>query len=83
MAKQLELFSEYLGSVFLSGDKPTPNVKPENQPLNKKIETSLRLLRAAAAKSENPIEISYSGGKDSDVMIDCKDFLENYFGIEL
>lgn len=70
MAKQLELFSEYLGSVFLSGDKPTPNVKPENQPLNKKIETSLRLLRAAAAKSENPIEISYSGGKDSDVILE-------------
>lgn len=45
------------------------NRMPEYEPLPKKVERALWLLRAAAADSDQPIEISYSGGKDSDVIL--------------
>lgn len=42
----------------------------EGLSLENKVERALRLLRSAAAKSNQPIEISYSGGKDSDVILE-------------
>lgn len=38
--------------------------------LKVKIDKALKLLRAAASESEEPIEVSYSGGKDSDVILE-------------
>lgn len=39
-------------------------------PLEKKVERALSLLRSAASDYDEPIEISYSGGKDSDVILE-------------
>lgn len=41
-----------------------------DEQLQTKINRALRLLRIAAANSEEPIEIQYSGGKDSDVILE-------------
>lgn len=38
--------------------------------LDEKIDRALRLLRAASSEKEGPIEVSYSGGKDSDVILE-------------
>ena len=62
--------------VNLFDDQPTQKrksqkkIKPEDEPLEKKIERALWLLRTAAADSDQPIEVSYSGGKDSDVILE-------------
>lgn len=40
------------------------------KPLDEKIDKALRLLRAATSENEGPIEVSYSGGKDSDVILE-------------
>lgn len=67
---QLDLFDDESSTV----DRPKKNrqkkVKPEDEPLEKKIERALWLLRTAAADSDEPIEVSYSGGKDSDVILE-------------
>ena len=51
----------------------------------RKIDFALKLLRNIP--QDGPIELSYSGGKDSDVIlelgIDTKQYLENYFHIDL
>lgn len=39
------------------------------EPLEKKVERAIRLLQTASTGSKEPIEISYSGGKDSDVIL--------------
>lgn len=51
-------------------NKRQKKIKPEDEPLEKKIERALWLLRTAAADSEHTIEVSYSGGKDSDVILE-------------
>lgn len=38
--------------------------------LEKKIEIALQLLKAASRGTKEPIEVSYSGGKDSDVILE-------------
>lgn len=43
---------------------------PTKENLEKKIERALWLLHNAAADSDKPIEVSYSGGKDSDVILE-------------
>lgn len=37
--------------------------------LQKKIDRAIRLIKAAAPKDGSPIEVAYSGGKDSDVIL--------------
>ena len=68
-AIQLDLFDD----SFQNGNSPKKKrkrkVKPEDEPLEKKIERALWLLRTAAADTDQPIEVSYSGGKDSDVIL--------------
>lgn len=72
MAKviQLDLFD----SSFQNGNRSKKNwkrkVKPEDEPLEKKVERALWLLRTASADTDQPIEIAYSGGKDSDVILE-------------
>ena len=40
-----------------------------SQELQKKIEQSIKLLQTIAKKYDQPIEVAYSGGKDSDVIL--------------
>lgn len=63
---QLDLFEEQPNKKKIRQKK----LKPEDEPLSKKIERALRLLRLAASESQNPIEVSFSGGKDSDVILE-------------
>ena len=69
-AIQLDLFDD----SFQNGNSPKKKrkrkVKPEDEPLEKKVERALWLLRTAGADTDEPIEISYSGGKDSDVILE-------------
>lgn len=66
---QLELFDDTpkQGKPKKTRKKRTD---PAKEPLEKKIERALWLLRTAAADSDKPIEVSYSGGKDSDVVLE-------------
>jgi phosphoadenosine phosphosulfate reductase len=50
--------------------KKKKKIDPSEEPLEKKIERALWLLRTATADAEQPIEVSYSGGKDSDVILE-------------
>lgn len=63
--QQLDLFD---AQPKRCGKKRTTN--PSKEPLDKKIERAIRLLQMATAGSNEPIEISYSGGKDSDVILE-------------
>ena len=66
---QLDLFEDL--DVQIKPKKNRPNkIKLEDEPLERKIERALWLLRSAAADSDQPLEISYSGGKDSDVILE-------------
>lgn len=70
--------------------------------LQKKVDRAVRFLKSIP--DEDPVEVAYSGGKDSDVIcsatpsstsrsdsgrhylpppINCKEFLSNYFKVEL
>ena len=40
-----------------------------SEDLQKKINQSVKLLQSVGARTEGPIEIAYSGGKDSDVIL--------------
>lgn len=40
------------------------------EPLEKKIERALKMIRSFGRLSDEPIEVSYSGGKDSDVILE-------------
>ena len=40
-----------------------------SEDLQKKIDQSVKLLQSVGARTEGPIEIAYSGGKDSDVIL--------------
>ena len=62
---QLDLFGD-----LPQQDKPKRkhNADLAKEPLSVKIDNALRLLRAADGKE--PIEVSYSGGKDSDVILE-------------
>ena len=64
---QLSLFDD---SPMPNNSKRKKTVGPELEPLCKKIELAIRLLCAAAIDNGEPIEISYSGGKDSDVILE-------------
>ena len=66
---QLNLFDDQ-PKQDKSKKKRKKQIKPEDEPLENKIERALRLLRAATADSDQPIEVSYSGGKDSDVILE-------------
>ena len=66
---QLDLFDD-LPQQGKPKKKRQKKIKPEDEPLEKKIERALWLLRTAAADSDQPIEVSYSGGKDSDVILE-------------
>lgn len=67
---QLDLFDDKPKQTGKPKKKRKPNVKPEDEPLQKKIDRALWLLRIAASYSDQPIEVSYSGGKDSDVILE-------------
>lgn len=41
-----------------------------NKTLQKKIERAIRLLQNIRLENDEPIEIAYSGGKDSDVILE-------------
>ena len=69
-AIQLDLFDDSFQNGNSSKKKRKRKVKPEDEPLDKKVERALWLLRTAAADTDEPIEISYSGGKDSDVILE-------------
>lgn len=43
---------------------------PTKEPLDTKIKRAIRLLRSAATDRDKPIEVCYSGGKDSDVILE-------------
>lgn len=66
---QLDLFDKLTQQVKPK-KRRIKKIKLEDEPLEKKIERALRLLRSAAAESDQPIEVSYSGGKDSDVIME-------------
>lgn len=38
--------------------------------LQKKVDRAIRLLQSIKYKDDEPIEIAYSGGKDSDVILE-------------
>lgn len=40
-----------------------------SEDLQKKIGQSVKLLQSVGTRTEGPIEIAYSGGKDSDVIL--------------
>lgn len=65
---QLELFDNVQKQVDNTMPKKK-NAQTETS-LDVKIERALRLLRSAAACDTQPIEVSYSGGKDSDVILE-------------
>lgn len=67
---QLDLFDDCYQFGISPKKRREKKVKPEDEPLEKKVERALWLLRTAAAGSDEPIEISYSGGKDSDVILE-------------
>lgn len=68
---------EYI-QLDLFDDQPcqTCNLKhkkkadPSKESLDKKIERAIRLLQSAADCGDEPIEICYSGGKDSEVILE-------------
>lgn len=64
---QLELFDQPDQTCKPKWKKKS---NPSKEPLEKKIERAIQLLKAATAMSNEPIEISYSGGKDSDVLLE-------------
>ena len=60
--QQLNLFGE-----------PDVIFEPKEVSLQKKVEQAIRLIKSAgrmAEKKGQPVEISYSGGKDSDVILE-------------
>lgn len=67
---QLDLFNNPPLHGNKTNDKKRQKINLQNEPLEKKIKRALLLLRSAATKSDQPIEISYSGGKDSDVILE-------------
>lgn len=60
----------YLFNDFEQEKKKTKQITPKKEPLKKKVERAISLLQMAATNSSEPIEISYSGGKDSDVILE-------------
>lgn len=67
---QLDLFDDQPQQGGKPKRKRKREVDPAREPLDVKIDKALRLLRVAASGSEEPIEVSYSGGKDSDVILE-------------
>lgn len=67
---QLDIFDDFTHKNKTSTKiKKVKNEAGDNS-LNNKIQQALKLLRIAAISTEGPIEISYSGGKDSDVILE-------------
>lgn len=69
MIVQLDLF-DTLAEEKKSTKRRKKIYDPSKEPLEKKINRALQLLRSAATGTEQAIEISYSGGKDSDVILE-------------
>lgn len=67
---QLDLFDDNPQEICKSKKRRKKKIDPSEEPLDKKIERALWLLRTAATNTDQPIEISYSGGKDSDVILE-------------
>lgn len=67
---QLDLFEDNNQENCKAKKKREKKIDPSTETLDKKIERALWLLRTATSDSEQPIEISYSGGKDSDVILE-------------
>lgn len=62
MVKQLNLFGE-----------PESISEPKEESLQRKVERAIRLIKSAGKMAERkgqPVELSYSGGKDSDVILE-------------
>ena len=66
---QLELFEDK-SKIEKSKKTRKKRSDPTKETLEKKIERALWLLHNEAADSDKPIEVSYSGGKDSDVILE-------------
>lgn len=67
---QLDIFDDNTQETCKPKRKRKKKIDPSDEPLDKKVERALWLLRTAASDSDQPIEISYSGGKDSDVILE-------------
>lgn len=67
-AIQLEIFDNQL--QLNNNPKKYLKKRLEDLSLDRKIEKALSLLRIAAIGNNEPIEVSYSGGKDSDVILE-------------
>ena len=67
---QLDLFDDQPQQGVKPKKKRKRKLDPSLESLDVKIEKALKLLRAAASGSDEPIEVSYSGGKDSDVILE-------------
>lgn len=50
-----------------------------NEQLQKKIEQSIRLLQSVQKRYDGEIELAYSGGKDSDVILQLEKKLASRF----
>lgn len=68
MIRQLDLFENKSCGFCNSKKRNETNLIKE--PLTKKIDRAIKLLRTAAQGIDEPLEISYSGGKDSDVILE-------------
>ena len=69
-AKERDIFDIEMKKSCKTTPPTKSKVKPEDELLPKKIERAIKLLQTAAAGSMKPLEISYSGGKDSDVILE-------------
>jgi len=67
---QLDLFEDLPVSSGEARPRRKRRKRLADETLDEKIERALRLLRSAASGSDQPIEVSYSGGKDSDVILE-------------
>ena len=67
---QLDLFEDLPVSSGEVRPRRKRRKRLADETLDEKIERALRLLRSAASGSNQPIEVSYSGGKDSDVILE-------------
>ena len=62
----------HLGATVHVGSIPTPPQKKPNKEMQKKIDFAINLIRKAAEIAEangSELEVCYSGGKDSDVIL--------------
>lgn len=60
----------YVVMSLMINNKWTLKISLMRKELEKKVDRAIRLLRSVPLKNGEPIEIAYSGGKDSDVILE-------------